>query len=102
MDQIWWWCCRSSWRQSMRLYRGNSRGGDSDGRDSDTEVVLLTTAAGLTVAIPAYLAYMYFSSKSDSYLNEIDKLCQRVVDCISAEGLENAGGNRANRKRRAA
>ena len=37
----------------------------------------------------------------DNYLNEIDKLCQRVVDCISAEGLENAGG-RGNRKRRAA
>ena len=65
-------------------------------------VALMTTAGGLTVAIPAYLAYMYFSSKSDNYLNEIDKLCQRVVDCISAEGLENAGGNRSNRKRRAA
>ncbi|MGB0760514.1 MAG: MotA/TolQ/ExbB proton channel family protein [Rubripirellula sp.] len=65
-------------------------------------VALMTTAGGLTVAIPAYLGYMYFSSKSDNYLNEIDKLCQRVVDCISAEGLENAGGNRSNRKRRAA
>jgi len=65
-------------------------------------VALMTTAGGLTVAIPAYLAYMYFSSKSDNYLNEIDKLCQRVVDCISAEGLESASGNRPNRKRRAA
>ncbi|MGI9473765.1 MAG: MotA/TolQ/ExbB proton channel family protein, partial [Rubripirellula sp.] len=69
---------------------------------SGISVALMTTAGGLAVAIPAYLAYMYFSSKSDSYLNEIDKLCQRVVDCISAEGLESAGGNRSNRKRRAA
>jgi biopolymer transport protein ExbB len=61
---------------------------------------LLTTAGGLTVAIPAYLAYMYFSSKSDRYLGEIDKLCQRVIDCISAEGLENPTGK--SRKRRAA
>ena len=70
---------------------------------SGISMALVTTAGGLFVAIPAYLAYMYFSSKSDRYLNEIDKLCQRVVDCISAEGLENAGSNRTgNRKRRAA
>jgi biopolymer transport protein ExbB len=69
---------------------------------SGISVALMTTAGGLSVAIPAYLAYMYFSSKSDSYLNEIDKLCQRVVDCISAEGLENASGSRNSRKRNAA
>ncbi len=68
---------------------------------SGISVALMTTAGGLSVAIPAYLAYMYFSSKSDNYLNEIDKLCQRVVDCISAEALENAD-SRNNRKRRAA
>jgi biopolymer transport protein ExbB len=69
---------------------------------SGISVALMTTAGGLSVAIPAYLAYMYFSSKSDSYLNEIDKLCQRVVDCISAEGLENNSNSRSGRKRRAA
>ena len=68
---------------------------------SGISVALMTTAGGLSVAIPAYLAFMYFSSKSDNYLNEIDKLCQRVVDCISAEALENAD-SRNNRKRRAA
>ncbi len=61
---------------------------------------LITTAGGLGVAIPAYLAYMYFSSKSDRYLGEIEKLCQRVIDSISAEGLENTGSR--SRKRRAA
>lgn len=69
---------------------------------SGISMALMTTAGGLAVAIPAYLAYMYFSSKSDSYLNEIDKLCQRVVDCISAEGLESNSGSRSSRKRRAA
>jgi len=68
---------------------------------SGISVALMTTAGGLSVAIPAYLAYMYFSSKSDSYLHEIDKLCQRVIDCISAEGLEDAG-NSNRKKRRAA
>lgn len=59
---------------------------------------LVTTAAGLTVAIPAYLAYMYFSAKTDRYLSEIDRLCTRVIDCISAETLDGA----ARRKKRAA
>ena len=68
---------------------------------SGISTALMTTAGGLCVAIPAYLAYMYFSSKSDRYLGEIDKLCQRVIDCISAETIENAGSSRS-RKRRAA
>lgn len=69
---------------------------------SGISTALVTTAGGLGVAIPAYLAYMYFSSKTDRYLGEIDRLCQRVVDCISAEGLENNGQGRGSRKRRAA
>lgn len=61
---------------------------------------LITTAAGLSVAIPAYLAYIYFSARADRYLIEIDALCQQVVDSISAEGLQNgAGAGRAASKR---
>lgn len=67
---------------------------------SGISTALMTTAGGLMVAIPAYLAYMYFGSKSDRYLGEIERLCQRVVDCISAEGLESTGGK--SKKRRAA
>ncbi|TWU35246.1 colicin uptake protein TolQ [Novipirellula aureliae] len=69
---------------------------------SGISVALMTTAGGLSVAIPAYLAYMYFSSKSDRYLGEIDKLCQRVIDCISAEGLENNNSPKTNAKRKRA
>ncbi len=78
-------------------------GGDSAGADllaSGISTALVTTAGGLFVAIPAYLAHMYFAAVSDRYLNEIDRLCQRVIDCISAEGLE--AGNRAKKSRRAA
>jgi biopolymer transport protein ExbB len=60
----------------------------------------VTTAGGLSVAIPAYIAYMYFAAVSDRYLNEIDRLCQRVIDCISAEGLESTA--RAKKPKRAA
>lgn len=59
---------------------------------------LITTAAGLSVAIPAYLAYIYFSARADRYLVEIDGLCQRVVDSISAEGLQ-AGATKGSAKR---
>jgi biopolymer transport protein ExbB len=48
---------------------------------------LLTTAAGLSVAIPAYIAYLYFVSRVDRLIVEIDALGQQVVNRISAEGL---------------
>jgi biopolymer transport protein ExbB len=60
---------------------------------------LITTAAGLSVAIPAYLAYIYFSAKADRYLIEIDSLCQQVVDSISAEGLSGGSNSRAANRR---
>jgi biopolymer transport protein ExbB len=61
---------------------------------------LMTTAAGLSVAIPAYLAYVYFSARADRYLVEIDGLCQQVVDSISAEGMsQSSGGSRGGTRR---
>lgn len=65
---------------------------------SGISVALITTAAGLSVAIPAYLAYMYFSAKSDRYLGEIDKLCTKVVDSISAEALESESKSRPRKR----
>jgi len=79
---------------------GSSGGGNPESLAAGISVALITTAGGLMVAIPAYLAYMYFGAKSDGYLNDIDRLCQRVIDCISAEGLES--GNRNKKTRRAA
>jgi biopolymer transport protein ExbB len=48
---------------------------------------LLTTAAGLSVAIPAYIAYLFFVSRVDRLIIEIDGVGQRVVNAICAEGL---------------
>ena len=69
---------------------------------SGISTALVTTAGGLMVAIPAYLAFMYFGGKSDRYLHEIDKLCQRVIECISAEAMEKRNINekeRSNKRR---
>ncbi len=46
---------------------------------------LLTTAAGLCVAIPALLFYLYFSSCVDRRIIEIDSLSQQVVNLISGD-----------------
>jgi biopolymer transport protein ExbB len=49
---------------------------------------LLTTAAGLTVAIPALIMYLYFLSRADRMIIQIDDLAQELVGLISAEALE--------------
>ncbi len=49
---------------------------------------LLNTAGGLSVAIPASLLYVFFVSRVDRLVMEIDKLAQEVVNVISAEDLQ--------------
>ncbi len=46
---------------------------------------LLTTAAGLTVAIPALIFYLFFVGRVDKLIIDIDALGQRVVNVIAAE-----------------
>ncbi len=46
---------------------------------------LITTAGGLTVAIPALIAYMFFLSRVDRLVMDIDAVAQDVVAEISAE-----------------
>lgn len=58
---------------------------------------LVTTAGGLCVAIPAYLAYMYFSSRADRYLSEIESLSLSVIDGVSAESSQASGKSRRRR-----
>ena len=58
---------------------------------------LLTTAAGLTVAIPALIAYMFFSSRVDKHVMEIDELGMKVVNLISAEALTPAPKSRSRK-----
>lgn len=48
---------------------------------------LLTTAAGMSVAIPAIIAYLYFVGRVDQRVTEIDALSLDVVHEISAEAI---------------
>jgi biopolymer transport protein ExbB len=49
---------------------------------------LISTAAGLTVAIPALILYLWLVGRVDGLVMEIDRLGQNVVHLISAEGIE--------------
>ncbi len=51
-------------------------------------VALITTAAGLLVAIPALIFYLYFVGRVDSLVMEIDSHGQDLVNLISFEALE--------------
>jgi biopolymer transport protein ExbB len=53
---------------------------------------LITTAAGLTVAIPALTAYLWFVGRVDRLIIDIDSLGQQVVECISADAWQDTGG----------
>ena len=61
--------------------------GKSEALASGIGLSLLTTAAGLGIAIPALIMYMYFTGKVDSLVIEMDGMAQELVDMISAEGL---------------
>ena len=54
---------------------------------------LLTTAAGLSVAIPALICYLYFVSRVDRLIIDIDAMGQEVVGVIAAD---ETGGRKAN------
>lgn len=58
---------------------------------SGIALALVTTAAGLVIAIPSLIAYMYLSGRVDSLVMEMDDLAQKVVRNISAEGLSERG-----------
>jgi biopolymer transport protein ExbB len=49
---------------------------------------LLNTAGGLAVAIPASILYVFFVSRVDRLVIQIDKLAQEVVNVVSAEELQ--------------
>ncbi len=50
-------------------------------------LALLTTAVGLSIAIPALTLYMFLASRVDTLVMEMDQLSQNVVQLISAEAL---------------
>jgi biopolymer transport protein ExbB len=52
---------------------------------SGISVALITTAAGLTVAIPAMTAHLYFTGRVDRLIRELDSLGQKVVNLIASD-----------------
>ena len=50
-------------------------------------MALLTTAAGLLIAIPSLILYLFLAGRVDSLVMEMDLLAQDVVQLISAEAL---------------
>jgi biopolymer transport protein ExbB len=81
---------------------------DSQGRAelaSGIAQALLNTAGGLAVAIPASILYVFFVSRIDRLVIDIDELGQQVANAISAEELsdrEKKGTSKTRRMKEAA
>ncbi len=54
-------------------------------------MALLTTAAGLFIAIPALTVYMFLAGRIDALVMEMDRLGQELVHLISGEALRERG-----------
>lgn len=65
-------------------------------------VALITTAAGLLVAIPAMIFYLYFVGRVDGLVMEIDHYGQEIVSLISLEALEDRKSRAPIPRRKAA
>ncbi len=50
------------------------------------KVALLTTAAGLTIAIPVSIAHNYFVSRIDSLVIDMEESAQKMIDTLHAMG----------------
>ena len=59
---------------------------------------LLTTAMGLSVAIPSVCFYMYFTSVVDRLVMRFDALGQKLVGLISAEANQEAAQAKSRKK----
>jgi biopolymer transport protein ExbB len=63
---------------------------------------LLTTAAGLSVAIPALIAYLFFVGRVDRLIMDIDALGQQVVGLLASDGWERQAASRNSSSRKKA
>ena len=71
--------------------------GKADQLAGGIALALLTTAAGLAIAIPALIMYMYLAGRVDALVMEMDHLAQNVVHLISAEGLNSRSKQKSSR-----
>lgn len=61
---------------------------------------LLTTAGGLSVAIPALICYLFFVSRVDSLIIDIDAMGQEVVGVIAADEMGGREQDKSKSSRR--
>jgi biopolymer transport protein ExbB len=79
----------TTWGMLMSFERIANAGamGNTQQLAAGIALALVTTAAGLAIAIPSIILYMYFGGRVDALVMEMDALSQRLVAAISAEGL---------------
>ncbi len=87
------------WGMLMSFDRIAEQGamGNTDQLAAGIALALVTTVAGLLIAIPSLVAYLYLTGRVDALVMDMDLLSQRVVNCVSAEAI----ADRANRPRTA-
>jgi biopolymer transport protein ExbB len=74
--------------QSFNAIAGSAAMGKPELLAGGIGTALMSTAAGLCVAIPALILYLYFVGRVDGLVMEIDRQGQQLVNLISAEALE--------------
>jgi biopolymer transport protein ExbB len=74
--------------QSFNVIASSPAMGRAEMLAGGISVALITTAAGLLVAIPAMIFYLYFVGRVDHLIMEIDHQGQELVNLISCEALE--------------
>ncbi|MCH8840578.1 MAG: MotA/TolQ/ExbB proton channel family protein [Planctomycetes bacterium] len=88
--------------QAFEAIAGSSAMGRPDLLAGGIGAALLSTAAGLCVAIPALILYLWFIGRVDMLVMEIDRCGQELVNLISAEALEERRSARTSRNKKAA
>lgn len=78
-------------REAFDAIAGESAMGKPELLAGGISQALMSTAAGLGVAIPAMIAYLHLTGRIDSLIGVIDRHSQDLVNLISAEGLEERG-----------
>jgi len=68
---------------------------------SGISTALITTAAGMSVAIPALILYLWFSSIVERRVTEIDSLGMKVVSLVSAEAMTETSRSSSRSKKAA-
>jgi biopolymer transport protein ExbB len=74
--------------EAFRQIAGNAGMGRPELLAGGIGTALVTTAAGLCIAIPSVILYLFFVGRVDMLVMEIDRHGQELVQLISAEALE--------------